>query len=99
MAGGVSTPALVAAAGAAGALGFLPAGYKSAAGLRAEIGAVMARTKALAPKPDRIEARHRPLRAAVAKAGDVQRMSLWAGTGYRLAADRDAAVVIDSLCA
>ena len=45
MAGGVSTPALVAEAGAAGALGFLPAGYKKAAALRQEIDAVRAVTK------------------------------------------------------
>ena len=37
MAGGTSTPALVAAAGAAGALGFLAGGYQTAAGLLAEI--------------------------------------------------------------
>lgn len=37
MAGGPSTPGLVAAAGAAGALGFLAGGYRTAAGLRADI--------------------------------------------------------------
>ncbi len=44
MAGGVSTPALVAAACLAGALGFLPAGYKTAAALRRELDAVRAAT-------------------------------------------------------
>jgi len=39
----------------------------------------------------------RPLRAAAARTGDAQRMSLWAGTGYRLASDRPAAEVIESL--
>ena len=41
----------------------------------------------------------RPLRAAAAKAGDVHRMSLWAGQGYRAATTRPAAEVIDMLCA
>ena len=40
MAGGPSTPGLVTAAAAAGALGFLAAGYKSAAAMSAEIEAV-----------------------------------------------------------
>lgn len=40
MAGGPSTPELVAAAGQAGAFGFLAAGYKSAAAMNAEIAAV-----------------------------------------------------------
>jgi nitronate monooxygenase len=42
LAGGVSTPALVAAATAGGAFGFLPAGYKTAAALLADISAVRA---------------------------------------------------------
>ena len=42
MAGGTSTPGLVTAAAAAGALGFLAAGYKTAAALRAEMDAVRA---------------------------------------------------------
>ena len=42
MAGGPSTPELVAAAGQAGAFGFLAAGYKSAAAMNAEIAAVRA---------------------------------------------------------
>jgi nitronate monooxygenase len=40
MAGGPSTPGLVIAAAGAGALGFLAAGYKTAAGMRAEMDAV-----------------------------------------------------------
>lgn len=46
MAGGPSTPALVAAAGSAGALGFLAAGYKTASAVAAEIAEVrgLART-------------------------------------------------------
>lgn len=44
MGGGPSTPALVAAAAEAGALGFLAGGYKSAATLEAEIAAVRAAT-------------------------------------------------------
>jgi nitronate monooxygenase len=47
MAGGVSTPALVAAVGAAGALGFLAAGYRDVAAVRAEIEA----TRALSGRP------------------------------------------------
>jgi nitronate monooxygenase len=39
----------------------------------------------------------RPLRAAAAAAGDVHRMSLWAGEGFRQATDRPAAEVIDML--
>ena len=39
----------------------------------------------------------RPLRAAAAKAGDADRMSLWAGTGFRAATTRPAAEVVDLL--
>ncbi len=46
MAGGPSTPALVVAAAEAGAVGFLAAGYKSAAEIRAEIAAVRSATPA-----------------------------------------------------
>jgi nitronate monooxygenase len=46
MAGGPSTPGLVIAASAAGALGFLAAGYKTAAGMRSEMDAVRAGTGA-----------------------------------------------------
>ena len=41
----------------------------------------------------------RPLRAAAAAAGDADRMSLWAGEGYRLAAARPVAEVVERLCA
>ena len=40
----------------------------------------------------------RPVRAAAAAAGDVGRMSLWAGSGYRAATTRPAGEVIDLLC-
>jgi nitronate monooxygenase len=40
----------------------------------------------------------RPIRAAAATAGDADRMSLWAGRGYRAATTRPAAEVIDMLC-
>ena len=40
----------------------------------------------------------RPLRAAAAAAGDVHRMSLWAGTGYREATDRPVGEVVAMLC-
>ena len=46
MAGGPSTPGLVIAATAAGALAFLAAGYKTAAAMRAEMDAVLAGTGA-----------------------------------------------------
>jgi nitronate monooxygenase len=46
MAGGPSTPGLVLAASAAGALGFVAAGYKTAAALRADMHAVRAGTGA-----------------------------------------------------
>jgi nitronate monooxygenase len=40
----------------------------------------------------------RPIRAAAAAAGDADRMSLWAGVGYRAATTRPAGEVIDLLC-
>ena len=40
----------------------------------------------------------RPLRAAAAARGDTERMSLWAGQRYRLAAERPAAEIIEWLC-
>jgi len=40
----------------------------------------------------------RPLRAAAAKAGDLHRMSLWAGKGFRQATEYPAADVIGMLC-
>lgn len=46
MAGGPSTPGLVIAAAAAGAVGFLAGGYKTAAAMRAEMGEVRAATQA-----------------------------------------------------
>jgi nitronate monooxygenase len=39
----------------------------------------------------------RPLRAAAARQGDADRMSLWAGTGFRQATDGPAAEIIDRL--
>jgi nitronate monooxygenase len=39
----------------------------------------------------------RPLRAAAARAGDADRMSLWAGTGYRAATTRPAAEIVELL--
>lgn len=40
----------------------------------------------------------RPLRGAAAARGDTERMSLWAGTGWRSATDRPAGEVIEGLC-
>ena len=40
----------------------------------------------------------RPLRAAAAAAGDADRMSLWAGEGFRLAAALPVAEVVERLC-
>ena len=40
----------------------------------------------------------RPIRAAAAAAGDVDRMSLWAGAGFRAATTRPAGEVVDLLC-
>ena len=71
MAGGPSTTELVVAAGRAGALGFLAAGYKTPAAMTAE--------------------------AAAAAAGDTERMSLWAGQGYRSATQYPAAEIIERL--
>ena len=41
----------------------------------------------------------RPLRAAAAADGDTERMSLWAGQGYRSAAEQPAAQIIERLSA
>jgi nitronate monooxygenase len=40
----------------------------------------------------------RPIRSAAAAAGDAERMSLWAGKGYRAAAARPAAEIVAALC-
>jgi nitronate monooxygenase len=40
----------------------------------------------------------RPIRAAAAAAGDADRMSLWAGQGYRAATTRAAGEIIEMLC-
>ena len=40
----------------------------------------------------------RPLRAAAAAAGDTERMSLWAGEGFRDATERPAGEIVDLLC-
>jgi nitronate monooxygenase len=40
----------------------------------------------------------RPVRAAAAAAGDPERMSLWAGQGYRSATDRPAGEIVEWLC-
>ena len=39
----------------------------------------------------------RPLRAAAARDGDVDRMSLWAGSGFKEATARPIAEIIDDL--
>ncbi len=41
----------------------------------------------------------RPLRAAAAASGDTERMSLWAGQGYRSAAELPTGEIIERLCA
>jgi nitronate monooxygenase len=40
----------------------------------------------------------RPLRAAAAASGDTERMSLWAGQGYRRATELPAGEIIERLC-
>lgn len=40
----------------------------------------------------------RPLRAAAAAAHDAQRMSLWAGEGYRAATEQPAVKIVEDLC-
>ena len=40
----------------------------------------------------------RPLRAAAAARGDVDRMSLWAGVGFRSATDDPAGEIVERLC-
>ena len=45
-----------------------------------------------------INAATRPLRTAASAAGDADRMSLYAGTGYRKATDEAAGLVVERLC-
>jgi nitronate monooxygenase len=40
----------------------------------------------------------RPMRAAAAASGDADRMSLWAGAGFKAATDRPLAEILDALC-
>ncbi len=40
----------------------------------------------------------RPIRAAAAERGDTERMSLWAGQGFRSATDRPASEIVEMLC-
>jgi nitronate monooxygenase len=40
----------------------------------------------------------RPLRAAAAAAGDLDRLHLWAGTGFKAASDRPLATILEQLC-
>ena len=93
MAGGPSTAGLVLAATAAGALGFLAAGYKTAAAMLAEMDEAQAGPGAPPGYPE-VHFATRPLRAAAAAAGDTGRMNLWAGEGYRAATTRPAAEVV-----
>ena len=80
MAGGPSTPALAAAVSAAGGLGFIAAGYRSAGDLHADIAAVRSRTPApigvnlflVAPRPvdgDRLESYAAQISADAARHG------------------------------
>jgi len=112
MAGGPSTVDLVAAATSAGALAFLAGGYKTAAQMADEIDAVRAagvtafglnvfvpgRPAADPPAAyPEINNATRPLRAAAARVGDVEHMSLYAGTAFRAAEARPAAEVVERL--
>jgi nitronate monooxygenase len=40
----------------------------------------------------------RPIRSSAAAAGDADRMSLWAGQGYRAATNRPAGEIVEMLC-
>lgn len=40
----------------------------------------------------------RPIRAAAARRGDTERMSLWAGVGFRQATERSAGEIVEMLC-
>ena len=84
MAGGPTTTDLVIAAAGAGSLGFLAAGYKTPAAMTAQINAVRAATA--------------EAEMAAAASGDTERMLLWAGQGYRLAAELPAGEIADRLC-
>ncbi|ASS86107.1 2-nitropropane dioxygenase [Geobacillus lituanicus] len=58
----------------------------------------MAEYRALAPAAyPHVHHMTKPLRAASAKAGDPEGMSLWAGTGYRLARELPAAELVEEL--
>ncbi|WJQ05696.1 nitronate monooxygenase [Geobacillus stearothermophilus] len=58
----------------------------------------MAEYRALAPAAyPHVHHMTKPLRAAAAKAGDPEGMSLWAGTGYRLARELPAAELVEEL--
>ncbi|MED3720327.1 nitronate monooxygenase [Geobacillus stearothermophilus] len=58
----------------------------------------MAEYRALAPAAyPHVHHMTKPLRAASAKAGDPEGMSLWAGTGYRLAQELPAAELVEEL--
>jgi NAD(P)H-dependent flavin oxidoreductase YrpB (nitropropane dioxygenase family) len=100
MAGGPATAGLVAAAAQAGAFGFLAGGYKTAAAMRAEMDArfLLDHPDAPAGYPE-INNATRPLRARSAAAGDPDRMSLYAGEGFRAASGRPAAEIIGQLAA
>ncbi|WP_060787915.1 nitronate monooxygenase [Geobacillus zalihae] len=58
----------------------------------------MAEYRAMAPAAyPHVHHMTKPLRAAAAKAGDPEGMSLWAGTGYRLARELPAAELVEEL--
>jgi nitronate monooxygenase len=115
MAGGPSTADLVVAAARAGALGFLAAGYKTPGAMAGEIAAVRAATSQPfgvnlfvpgTPYPDAAAlARYLGSVGPAADLGeatwddDGSRMSLFAGQGYRSAADQPAGEIIERLCA
>lgn len=59
---------------------------------------VLGHTGAPAAYPE-INNATRPMRAAAAARGDAERMSLWAGQGYRSATDSPAGQIVERLCA
>jgi NAD(P)H-dependent flavin oxidoreductase YrpB (nitropropane dioxygenase family) len=102
----VTSPAEAAQAAEAGADGLCVQGYEAGATVtrafsgrpaRGLVNAFIVEHADAPPAYPEINNATRPLRAAAAARGDTERMSLWAGQGYRLAAELPAAEIIERL--
>jgi len=90
MAGGPSTPELAAAVSQVGALGFVAAGYRSAAAMAEH----SAHAPIAYPEIHHVTA---ALRAHARRHGDADLVNLWAGEAHQLARARPAAGVVTGL--